>query len=377
MPIRNRPRGFTLIELLVVILIIGILAGLILAAMPAVKRAAYRAAVSAEMSAVTAAIKSAQAHHGQPFSQILLSETGRYDDDFLDAQLPGLANRYALARSSVQIIQRAWPRVQLLPNGGAVRPPGIGFYDFNGNGTLDLKPYVLDGSECLAFYLGGVPKPYQKSDGTAGFGMIGWANNRMNPFQPDSFIPPTSTLEVTPSREASQFTFKTSQLEDHDGDGFPRFNDCFSSEPTPYAFFVASSGEYDPSHCDSPTEPDGSPSPVGAFRYGGAFVSSPAPNPYTTGPALPVSGAYASGPLATGVAFRANYVNRDSFQLICAGADRRFGPGGQYDGESTEDKLPYPALATSQAPGGVVQGRTARDVEADNQVNNIGGVLGK
>ena len=30
------------------------------------------------------------------------------------------------------------------------------WYDFNGNGVLD-PPYILQGDECLVFFLGGVP----------------------------------------------------------------------------------------------------------------------------------------------------------------------------------------------------------------------------
>jgi hypothetical protein len=54
---------------------------------------------------------------------------------------------------------------------------------------------------------------------------------------------------------------------------------------------------------------------------------SAAPNPYTTGAALPNNGF-------------ASFVNPNSFQIITAGGDGYFGPGGTYAGEIAGEKLP-------------------------------------
>ncbi len=49
--------------------------------------------------------------------------------------------------------------------------PGIpgGFYDFNGNGSVTIRPpiasYILEGPDCLVFFLGGIPQTDRESAG--------------------------------------------------------------------------------------------------------------------------------------------------------------------------------------------------------------------
>ena len=63
-------------------------------------------------------------------------------------------------------------------SGGAVftGPNYTRWYDFNGNGVVDL-PYILQGHECLVFFLGGVPMQT-----SLGFGMTGFGKDPTNPF---------------------------------------------------------------------------------------------------------------------------------------------------------------------------------------------------
>ncbi|MBX6315377.1 MAG: hypothetical protein IRY99_21075, partial [Isosphaeraceae bacterium] len=92
---------------------------------------------------------------------------------------------------------------------------------------------------------------------------------------------------------------------------------------------------------------------VQAFRVGYVVtggtntVSSPAPNPYTSGLPVPTS---TTQPVS--------FINPNTFQIISAGADGLYGWGGQYIANSTGDKLPANANGGQQ-----------RDREQDNLSN--------
>lgn len=393
----HRPRGFTLLEVLAAIVIIGILAALLLPAVNAAFRAARRAQVVAEMGMFAQGIAGfVLTHEVSPPSRFVCSETGDYSTATLTASgtlrdevaigiagVPWSSLSAAQQATATTVIRNLairtttdmralWGRAKVSLSGTPPPIPGIGYYDFNGNSRLD-PPYLLTGDECLAFFLGGVPRPFSTPAGGTGFGMIGFAISTTNPFQPDSYtvLDPSTGLPVvvTPAREAPATEFRTERLVDADGDGVPNYSDSYSGSafPTPYAYFCPLAGQYDPDDCNFATEPDGSPSPRGGFATGaiagGRPVSSPAPNPYTASTPLPTSG----NPVW---AFPA------TCQIISAGQDRQFGPGGWWDGLARNStRVPFDPPA-NQAVTKTLLPPTARQVEWDNIANFAGGPVG-
>lgn len=400
----RRPRGFSLIELIVVVLIIGALMAILLPTLAAALRAGKRASVASEIQGFVQGIAAFQlAHASIPPSLLLCSESGDYSAATLagpgplrdqlaqgrygvpwaklsgadQATLSGVVAQ--LANRSLTSLRQLWPRV-VFAQVPVRNVPGVGFYDFNGNGVLD-PPYLLDGTECLVFFLGGIAKSAPGPDGQFQGAMIGFARDSRNPFQPDSYTDAAGNIQV-PSRLPAQVEFRSERLVDSDGDGVPWYADSYSgsSNPTPYAYFATTGdGLYDPHDVDLVTEPDGEPSPIAAFTtLGTGYEPSRAPNPYSGTPVLAVVGDYRTGPLDTsssaGKAFSTGWLNPSSYQLISAGDDRRFGPGGWWNARVNDGRLPFPKLANATTTGAAVSDDQVRSGN-DNVTNFSGGPL--
>jgi hypothetical protein len=190
-------------------------------------------------------------------SRIKLSETGNYPE----RGRPG-----TLDHDSVQYLQKAWPRIDL--------SPGCRL-DWNGDGQIQ-GDWVLEGDECLVFFVGGIPEevngPNPRCRGFAG------------PDRPD----PTERGGV---RHGPYCDFALSRLRDLHGRGFLSYLDNFG-RGRPYAYFSPYGVE------------------DGYNRYGG-----------TDCPTLGV------WPYAGALTPRPRYLNPRGFQIVSAGPDGRFGPG--------------------------------------------------
>ena len=109
-----------------------------------------------------------------------------------------------LASRSVSALRKFWPKVQI--STGANSPPpniansnGTYWYDFNGNGVQDAA-YILQGHECLVFFLGGIPlpNPIPLVDPTsATFGVTGFGTDPTNPFSNSIAVTPGTTTIPT------------------------------------------------------------------------------------------------------------------------------------------------------------------------------------
>jgi general secretion pathway protein G len=143
--------------------------------------------------------------------------------------------------------------------------------DWNGDGLYTT--YFLQGHQALVFWLGGVP---------SGTTMTGWSTNPTNPGLPGG------------TRKAPFYTFPGSQLAAVSAtNNFPYYVDAFNNA-APYAYFSSyySGNDYN-------TVPTDCPSIVGL-------------SPYMT-PA-------------------GKFINPKGFQIISAGRDGVFGPGGPWNG---------------------------------------------
>ena len=166
-PIRRRPgegrgpRGFTLVELLLVILILAVLIALLLPALNGALKTARNAAVGAEINQLAQALASFKARYGDyPPSRIYLSEDGN-----LLPSLTGLDQRQRRRhhlRATGPAVGRGAEEV--LSEGGLQHsaPRRANWYDFNGDGSAVTsgnvtQHYILQGHECLVFFLGGIP----------------------------------------------------------------------------------------------------------------------------------------------------------------------------------------------------------------------------
>jgi hypothetical protein len=203
-------------------------------------------------------------------SRLKLSETGNYND------------AVALDRDSLACLKKLWPRLDF--------KDGI---DWNGDGRIDPPEkggdVVLEGDQCLVFFLGGVP-------GTRARGVTvqGFSTNPRDPVRPGGDrLPPL-------------YEFDADGLVCVHGNRFPSYADSWG---TPLAYF-SSYGRRD-----------------GYNRYG-----------TTDCPALGV------WPYAQALDPTPRYLNPNTWQLVSAGPDRKFGrgtvlPGGRTWTPATADQI--------------------------------------
>jgi len=294
---KNRDRqGFTLIELLVVILIIGILASLIGAAVIRALTTGKQARNRSEISQLENALEQFKNRFGvYPPSRIKLCESyASYGSTQLDID-------------SVAFLTKVFPRIDTT---GIWTSPGI---DWNGNGVLD-GPVVLEGDQCLVFFLGGIPGnsiPLQ---------CIGFSTNPKDPSD-----------KTTADRIGPFFDFPSNRLVLIQVPLPPNVNNPLSRSPSHYSFL------------DNNGQSDGQGNRLAGMPYAyfssykatngynryynaGSYPYSDCPNlmflQQSNQPPLPMVWPYAE------IASPLKYWKSNSFQIISAGADGVFGQGG-------------------------------------------------
>jgi hypothetical protein len=87
-------------------------------------------------------------------------------------------------------------------------------------------------------------------------------------------------------------------------------------------------------------------------------IGSPAPNPYTNSPPIPVTGATPT----------IVYQNPESFQIISSGRDRNYGVGGQYISNVSGERLPITDAGAAYHSGANLD-PSVRQSENDNLTN--------
>jgi prepilin-type N-terminal cleavage/methylation domain-containing protein len=376
-------KAFTLIELLMVVVVVAVLAALLLPVLMSAQRTARNAQVSADMSTMSQALASFRTRHGDyPPSRIWLSETGVYDlsDPAANAAMVVSANGTAgtditvgeLKRRSLSALRKFWPRMALSTT--SALPPGINakrWYDFDGDGAVASGPYILEGDECLTFFLGGVPLNTGDSVSPV-WSMSGWGKDPSNPFSNNLA---NSNPMYSGNRTVPLFEFVNGRLRDMDpaaGDSvrFPCYIDPLGSD-APYAYFSAYGSEgYDPNDVNVPEADDAGAGPMlRQFRVAGAVVDSAGadakhvaisapPNPYTS-----------SDPGAATVQWHKG----QTFQLLSAGRDGQWGHGGRYDASGTRKLPPNPAAQI--LPDIAPELTDDRPREKDNVTSFSGGPL--
>lgn len=233
--------GFTLLELLAVITIISILLALIFPAISNVLQNANNAEVNAEFVKIGQSITSFESEYNlHPWSHVILREEGGTWD-----------------ATSKTRIRRIWPQFNFSLD-----------RDINGDGDA-TDVLELTASECLVFFLGGVPA----APGTTG--VIGFSKNPINPFSR------TGTNRTVPHE------FDIERLVDSDGDGMWEYADSVSE--TPLLYVCSNNGQgystadgslnyYVQADGTTPWKPDGYQ--IISAGEDQQFGFDPAPNPF-------------------------------------------------------------------------------------------------
>jgi general secretion pathway protein G len=424
----NGPRsGFTLIELLVVIIILALLVALLLPAINGAMRTARNAAVQAEINQLAQALEAFKSKYGDyPPSRIYLSENGDFSggggvvgsnspvSDYpgytgVSSSQPDITVGQLAARSAA-ILRKFFPRLVLRTDGFPVFSTSSPiFYDFNGDGVMgtltptgvpDPAPYILQGHECLVFFLGGVPLPATPGNPTSTFSVTGFGKDPTNPF--------TNSLNIAgnpmynANRQPPFFEFNAGRLFldptriDPDQQRLSGYRQCnmpgyvdslTGTAPIPgtsvnfYAYFSAyGNGNYDPNDVNFPeTDPSGGVSPAIGLQYIVGFPvwagqlnptqapldQSPAPNPYTT----TLTANNPPGALPSGTV---GYQKPQSYQIISPGADGLYGVGGQYQPPASSASVSLPVDSANLVNTNDTNVRTS---EYDNLTNFKSGTL--
>jgi hypothetical protein len=189
-----------------------------------------------------------------------------------------------LDQDSVSYLTALFP--QLLspdPVTGVVHWATVGI-DWNGDGKIGDDSIILEGHQCLVFFLGGIPTGGNIGNRSGPPGCMGFSKDPRDP----------AKIVQTSGRERPFFEFPTHRLIDLSGKGFYSFADPYQTGK-PYAYFSTHG------------------IPNGYARYTDARSQildnrTLGVQPYHEAPG--------------------QYYNPMSFQIISAGGDGIFGPGG-------------------------------------------------
>jgi prepilin-type N-terminal cleavage/methylation domain-containing protein len=307
---KSAPRrpGFTLIELLVVLGIILILATLLMSAITATLAKGPEAQTRHEISQLVNAVESCKASlnrsdGGLPFlpSRIKLDESCTY----AARGTPGTDDWFA-----VYFLQKAFGKtINLTPMPGG---PGI---DWNGDGIPDSNPanaVTLEGHQALVFWLGGIPTAAGTTPGCQGF--------KSDPRNPGSLG--SGTWRPT------YYTFPSNRLQ-RAANGYLFYVDAFANDPRmPFAYFSS-------------------------YQGGNDYSKYAANSGWTSDcPSLAAYGLTA-GPYQ---AAAGKFINPKGYQIISAGKDGVFGPGGAWNGygggqPGSDDMANFSGRFLSEPPG--------------------------
>jgi general secretion pathway protein G len=276
--VTSRPRrraGFTLIELMVVIAIIVILVALLVTGVWYAIARSKSVGTSSEISQVANSVGAFKAKYGvYPPSRIRLCSNYAL---YTTKPTPAANGGPQLDSDSIQFINRMWPNIGNFTN-----------INWAGNGSAVDE--ILEGDQCLVFFLGGIPNPA----GTSPQIFNDFSGFSVNPQDPCPF----SAANQNVGRVGPFFTFSNDRLYLRNGTNFPSFKDYHNlgNAAQPYLYFSAYNRK----------------------------------NGYAPSYAMPVLGV---SPYYSTVG---NYFNPDSFQIISAGGNGLFGPGGQWTPATAE-----------------------------------------
>src|SRR5262245_48050176 len=133
--------GFTLVELLTVIAIIAVLIGLTTAAVQKVRHRSLELRTHNDIRQLSAAVDVAKSKYGVDWipSRLMLRNDGNYN----------IANQIEM--DSATFVKKVWPRIQYPVFNAASR----GWFPDDPGANVQ-SAYLLEGHQCLVFFLGGI-----------------------------------------------------------------------------------------------------------------------------------------------------------------------------------------------------------------------------
>jgi prepilin-type N-terminal cleavage/methylation domain-containing protein len=332
---RARRAAFTLMELLVVIAIIGILASLMLAGVMSVMKSKYDAANADDINQLKIALENFKhAHNIYPPGIIRLCNSR--------AAYTMANDKESLDFYSIMALNRMWPKLGNFTN---IRWDGS-------TGSVTPIDVVLYGDQNLVYFLTGPPAP-----GTMGMGFS------MNPTDPCSPVG---------DRKKYFEGFQIPRLVSLHGNAFPSYLDAYSvgSKGNPILYFSASmrrpkNGYLDPlkvpksfsgAHNDGVKGPYitqeivGLVTPFGvAYSHSVTKAMNKKVNPYDN-PTNGILPFFHTVTMPTASAFSASFTcpAEGTFQLVTAGRDQVFGPGGEWQ-QPLAPEYDTPGISGAQA----------------------------
>lgn len=258
--------AFTLIEILVVIAIIAILASLLLVGVMSFLVKGPEAKARNDILQLSSQLQKFKSERGFYPPDSIILKPNRSGPTGYNVSIP-------LEKSSLLYLTAMWPNLGDFTS--------MAWAGFQANGTTPVQTppapnsyWVLEGDQCLVFFLGGIPDANGK--------VTGFSNNPKNPTQAGG-------------DRIKWFDFDAGRLSVtyHTGSPFPAYTDAFGKKP--YLYF--SSGKRE--------------------------------NDYNS-----TNGTFAVSPYIETAGTRPKYWNSTTFQVLCAGNDGIFGSGGLWPATS-------------------------------------------
>jgi prepilin-type N-terminal cleavage/methylation domain-containing protein len=320
----TRRGGFTLIELLVVISIIVLLIALLLPAVQAARQRLQETRTRSDIDQLSSGLQAFKTKYSVPFvpSKIRLRNNMRY------TAAAGNAFPDQLDTFSQAYIKRVWPRIYV-PQTPTDADNTLRWCPRD-TGATNSSFYVLEGDQCLVFFLGGMQP--------VGGGVLGFAENPRNPTD--------MTLGIV--RTPPFFDFPTTRLLDLDHNGFPNTPDPNPSNPPVFAnaagnylfqSFADQFAAYQPGVSTFPTRAGGvarARDDAMPYLY---FSTADRSNDYFVGPPGAATPTFGDCPSALVTANSAvlpyvdtatKFSNPQGWQILSAGRDGLYGAGYTY-----------------------------------------------
>lgn len=309
----SRP-AFTLVELLVVITIILILMSLLLAGINKIWSYVDEVKTTNEIAQLSQACESFKAKFGRyPPSRIALWCMNAVPAAAL--QLPANDANGELTRESVEFLQAVFPGIDLTSGNASSQ------HDWTGTGYSSQAPLVLEGQECLVYFLGGLR--YLANGTYSGF--TGFCSDPIRPTFNNLGVPGSQRVGPFFDFDLSRITSNpiNNPNAGNSGGFFGAYLDPYKT--VPYAYFAARSGASNNyatlqnialwGYTQNSNTLLDCFSLINAYR--GDFGDGTA-FPYMQAITPPPNQAASTGRIAT-------YHRPSSFQIVSAGKDKLFG----------------------------------------------------